>query len=140
MVRRAVLLAMGALFGLGACAAPRPAEPPPPGLDFAGTKGSAVGNWPSVPTGEVWRSEAGADCPVFIWDRPRGDGTVARFRSASCQVPGRPGVFVPRDLGRQVVPLAQSAVAQLPPPEPPPRDPVSATVPVVRVTVAPLPP
>ena len=72
MVRRAVLLAMGALFGLGACAAPRMAEPPPPGLDFAGAKGSAV--------------------------------------------------------------------ALLPPPEPPPRDPVSATVPVVRVTVAPLPP
>lgn len=127
------------LLWLGGCAAPGPAVPPP-GLAFAGVKGSAAGNYVAYETGVVWRSETGAACPVFHWDRPLGNGTAIRLISASCPVPGRSGVFALRDLGREVIPLAESRVAGPQPPEPLPADPVARAAPVAAVQREALPP
>ncbi len=140
MGMRRLGLVCAAVAGLAGCASPGPVAPPPPGLAFAGAKGSAAGNYVAHETGTLWRSETGVDCPVFHWDRPLGNGTAIRLISASCPVPGRAGVFALRDLGRQVIPLAASRVAVAPPPEPLPADPVARAAPTAVVQRAALPP
>lgn len=117
---------------LAGCAAPLPPSPPPLPFEFAGARGSAVGNYQSVQTEAAWIDERGVSCTVFIWDRPISGGRAIRLTSASCPV--GPGIVALRDLGRTVIPLDQSALIHLPPPEPLPADPITPTAPVPRVT------
>ncbi|WP_162937301.1 hypothetical protein [Indioceanicola profundi] len=124
-----------AALALSGCAAPRPADPP---VYFGSGRGSSVGNWIGVGTGETRIGPQGQVCDVYFWDRPVGNGQAVRLRSGSCPIPGRPGLFSLHDYGRSLIPLAESLVPAQPPPEPLPADPVSRTAPAPTVERKPL--
>lgn len=124
---------------LTGCAGPGPApRSPDPPFTFGEGRGSGGGNWISAATGATRPGPQGQPCDIYVWDRPIAGGRALRLMSASCPVPGRPGVHTLHDDGRMVIPLADSLIPRQPPPEPPPADPVARTAPVVRVEAAPL--
>lgn len=152
-MRRMKMIAGGVLLPplLAACAGPTPATapsvPPPTPQVFAGARGAALGNYPAYASGETIPSiflaqhPDAAPCPVFHWDRPLPDGQVLRLRSASCLIPGSDIRYADIELGRTVIPLADSPLAHGWPLPPPPD--VPPTVPVVpprpAVTTGPTP-
>jgi len=93
------------------CTAP-PSPPPHPMLPATidDGRGSALGNYGSVPAGTILGPE-GTPCQVFVWDRPLSDGRVLRQRSASCAFAGRPGGLIAIELDRAIIPFAESTLA-----------------------------
>lgn len=85
-----------------------PAHRGPPATIGDG-RGSALGNYPSMPAGTIVGPE-GSPCPVFVWDRPLSDGRVLRLRSASCAFAARPGGLIAIELDREIIPFADSVL------------------------------
>ena len=123
-----------AVAGLSACAS-GPRAPAPPPLYAGGGSGSSVGNYAGHATGEAVTVPDGRRCDLFLWDRPLPPGHALRLRSASCAVPGRPGLFDLVDLGREVIPYGASLIpgqlAEMAAPLP--ADPVHRAAPATRV-------
>ncbi|MFV3076408.1 hypothetical protein [Niveispirillum fermenti] len=108
----AILLICAALAGCAQVAQPPPPRQAGPPPTVAAGRGSEHGNYPTFATGEIHPSPYGP-CTVYAWDRPAGDGLVVRYRSAACPAPrpGRPDALFMLDLGRALVPLADSPLS-----------------------------
>jgi hypothetical protein len=100
------------LFLLTACTTPNP--PPPRTIDLPlavnnGT-GSQYGNYVAQEAGEM-RLPTGERCVIFNWDRPLTRDLAIRLRSASCESKERPGFMTCIELSRDVIPIAESNLA-----------------------------
>ena len=109
--RAAIGCCIGSLALLVAgCAAPRPTPPAADlPLEVGHGTGSQLGNYAAQARGEM-RGDEGERCVVFEWDRPLTKDLALRLRSASCESKERPGRMVAVDLGRTIIPLAESNV------------------------------
>lgn len=101
------VLAASALLLAGCASMPLPSPAP---LTIGAGQGSEHGNYPTFVTGETYRNTDGSLCPVFEWDRPLNGTTAIRYRSTTCPLPGREGLFYSFNLDRRVMPLAESRI------------------------------
>jgi hypothetical protein len=96
------------LSGCSSTPAPPPeATPPELPLDVGSGHGSEFGNYATLEAGET-KLPTGERCTVYVWDRPYTKGTVIRYRSASCESRDHPNWMTARDLGHEIIPMAES--------------------------------
>jgi len=104
------LMSSSILSGCGSSPPPTPPQQPAAlPLSIGNGAGSQHGNYASVPDGE-FLGEQGERCVAFIWDRPLTRDLAIRLRSASCDMPGVPGVMTPHEISRTVIPIAESDI------------------------------
>lgn len=95
----------------GAPPPPEPAPAVPAPFYVSGGAGSERGNFASRPDTETVSSQ-GVHCVIYVWDRPLTADTALRLRSASCEDPRVPGMFIAHEIERMVIPRASSTLDQ----------------------------